>query len=121
MKFLPKGALWALLLAACGGGQGGGAGSQVGGTDRPENGGETAEAGGDSHAEAPTPACNDEGCFPCGEGLCPKGFYCDQQAPGGPACSWLPECAAEPTCACLSKSLGSECSCSEKSSGVYCE
>lgn len=71
-----------------------------------------------SEEAAPTgPDCSDQTCFPCGEGLCPVGFYCDEQAARGPACSWLPECAEAASCACVQGVLGSGCSCDDASGG----
>lgn len=74
----------------------------------------------DSAPDAPeAPSCDDGTCFSCGDGICPKGFYCDQKAPGGPACSWLPDCAKQASCSCVQHVLGSGCSCNEKNGGVY--
>lgn len=61
--------------------------------------------------------CNDGTCFRCGDGVCPQGSYCDQDAQGGPACAWLSECSQAPTCSCVKKILGSSCSCDD-SAGV---
>jgi hypothetical protein len=70
-------------------------------------------------SEPDTAGCHDETCFVCGGAMCLKGFYCDQGLSGGPACSWLPECAGEATCSCLKSVLGSECSCEERDNGVF--
>jgi hypothetical protein len=60
--------------------------------------------------EAAPPACADEGCFPCGAGFCPVGFYCDEGASGGPACSWVQDCARKAGCDCVGRALrGSRC------------
>ncbi|MCA9593512.1 MAG: hypothetical protein KC776_09390 [Myxococcales bacterium] len=112
-----------LFVAACGGGAAGGADAKNGGSLAGGEGG-SGEGGGSENAEpaGPTlPSCDDGTCFQCGEGLCPKGFYCDEKATGGAACSWLPECAADASCGCVTKVLGSDCSCTEKSGGVFCE
>jgi hypothetical protein len=55
--------------------------------------------------------------------MCPTGFYCDQDAAGGAACSWLPECAKDPSCACVERALGASCSCSSSAGGpsVSCQ
>ena len=81
-----------------------------------------------SDEAAPAPAarrnlCEDGTCFRCGEGICPTGFYCDEGAQGGAACSWLPSCAARASCACIERALGSGCSCQESGGGpkVSCE
>ena len=63
-------------------------------------------------------ACDDGTCSPCGDALCPTGWYCDESAPGGPACGWLPECAQKPGCGCIKKALAG-CSCEEKSGGLH--
>lgn len=65
------------------------------------------------------PNCDDGTCFPCGDGICPKGFYCDRKAPDGPACSWLPACAKQASCSCVTKTLGSGCTCQSENGGVY--
>ncbi len=70
-------------------------------------------------SEPETAGCRDETCFVCGGAMCLKGFYCDQSLVAGPACSWLPECAKEPSCSCLKSAFGSECSCEERDNGVY--
>jgi hypothetical protein len=70
-------------------------------------------------SEPDTAGCHDETCFVCGEAMCLKGFYCDQALGGGPACSWLPECAKEASCSCLKSVFGSACSCEERDNGVY--
>jgi hypothetical protein len=56
--------------------------------------------------QAPPPACSDEGCFQCGSGFCPVGFYCDETANGGPACGWVPDCARKAGCECVGRALG---------------
>lgn len=117
--------LLALGVGACGGGA----------TPEPAKSGKSGAAGngaegrgdegaGDTEEEAPrASACADGTCLECGGGLCPKGFYCDEKAPGGAACAWLPECAASATCACVKQVLGDGCSCSEKPGGpsVSCQ
>ena len=71
--------------------------------------------------EAPQPAalCDDGTCSTCGSGMCPTGWYCDESAKGGPACGWLPQCAQKSSCGCLTKVLGSACSCTEQGSGLH--
>lgn len=69
-------------------------------------------------SEAPAPACSDGTCTPCGEGLCPNGWYCDESAKDGAACSWLPECAKKPGCACVERALPG-CSCEERDGGQH--
>jgi hypothetical protein len=112
-----------LVLSGCGGGAASGAKAETGGgkdgpgSDGAKGPGEAAEG-----PSGPTlPSCDDGTCFHCGGGLCPKGFYCDEKAVGGAACSWLPECASDASCGCVEKVLGSECSCTEKSGGVFCQ
>jgi hypothetical protein len=111
----------------------GGCGGSTSGTEaeRPEGGGsrktaqgdtagETDESGGGSEPSAPRrPACEDETCFECGGGICMTGFYCDEGAQGGAACSWLPDCAGRASCACVKRALGSGCDCQERGGGVH--
>jgi hypothetical protein len=70
-------------------------------------------------SEPDTAGCHDETCFVCGGAMCLKGFYCDQSLGGGPACSWLPECAKDASCSCLKSVFGSECSCEERDNGIF--
>src|SRR5688572_12979607 len=88
-----------LVLSSCGGstsGAGGGPKSEndvAGGKSQTgSDGASEGEEGEESESSAPVSRCADGTCFECGAGLCPKGFYCDEGAPGGAACSWLPEC-----------------------------
>jgi hypothetical protein len=75
--------------------------------------------GAESEPEAPRRAsCDDGTCAPCGDGICPAGWYCDEGAKGGPACGWLPECAQKPSCACLTRAIAG-CSCEEKQGGLH--
>lgn len=116
-----------LCACACGGGaqtpargaDDAGETSDTGGSDGPTTSSD--DASGDP---GPTgPDCSDQTCFRCGEGMCPVGFYCDETASGGPACSWLPECAETASCDCVTGVLGSSCNCDEASGGphVTCE
>ena len=76
----------------------------------------------DPRAEEEAPqafACDDGTCSPCGSGICPTGWYCDESAVGGPACGWLPACAQKSSCACVTAKLGSGCKCSEASGGLH--
>jgi hypothetical protein len=107
----------ALSVTACGGegasGKGASsAGGQAHGTAKAGGEGE-GEGEGDESGPPPSP-CADGTCVECGAGICPKGFYCDQSAPGGAACGWLPECAKEPSCGCVKAGLGAGCDCEEK-------
>jgi hypothetical protein len=77
-----------------------------------------AEADEASEASPRRTSCDDGTCAPCGDGICPSGWYCDEGAKGGPACGWLPECAQKPSCACLTRAL-SGCSCEEKQGGLH--
>jgi hypothetical protein len=60
-------------------------------------------------------SCDDGTCSPCGSGICPVGWYCDEKAG---ACSWLTECAEKPTCGCVTRVLGSACKCREEAGGL---
>ncbi|MFO0564464.1 MAG: hypothetical protein U0263_02320 [Polyangiaceae bacterium] len=119
---LPRFLLPALLVAlgACGGEGASGKPAQSS-KDGAREGTKADGAGEDApeaEVEAPVAKCSDGTCFECGTGICPKGFYCDEKAPGGAACGWLPECATAATCACVKQGLGGDCTCSEKSGGV---
>ena len=93
---------------ACGGGS-----SSSGGAESPSStSSDSSDWSGDTGPAEPTgPDCSDGTCFACGDGICPKGAYCDQDAQGGPACAWLAECAGEPSCGCTTGVLGASCSC----------
>lgn len=77
------------------------------------------EDGADTEPVAKVDPCADGTCFRCAESVCLSGWYCDEAAPGGPACSWLPDCAAKPSCRCLTKALGASCSCREEGGGLH--
>jgi hypothetical protein len=84
----------------------------------------SADEPGDAETEsAPVDPCADGTCFSCGKSLCLTGWYCDETAKGGAACSWQPECAKSPSCRCLIKVLGEGCSCKEDGGAphVSCE
>lgn len=111
-------------LGGCGGatpssdaadGRGASGGSQSGETA----GGEGSGAGGNVAAGPAGPDCSDGTCIVCGSGICPAGFFCDESASGGAACSWLPDCAAAPSCGCVKNVLGSACACEERGGGVF--
>lgn len=60
------------------------------------------------------PSCEGGTCSPCGEGICPNGFYCEVASQGrAPACAWLPACGDKPSCACLTKAAPG-CTCEDK-------
>jgi hypothetical protein len=122
--------VWALLVAlvvasACGGsgkpadepGSSAGSVATSGGDEGEATGSEN--GGGEEETAPRARACNDETCFACGEGLCLKGMYCDVGA--GPGCSWLPECAKSPSCACITRVLGSQCKCDDSGGGPEVE
>jgi hypothetical protein len=78
------------------------------------------ESAAERTSAAPLPeraTCDDGTCSPCGDSLCPTGWYCDETAKGGPSCGWLPECAQKSGCACVKKALG--CACEEKAGGAH--
>jgi hypothetical protein len=110
--------------AACGGGAATGKGPEHADAPADEQTASSDE-GTDSGSEdeeitsaAPAPSCSDGTCSPCGDGLCPSGWYCDETAKGGAACSWLPECTKKPGCACLERALPG-CSCEEQGGGEH--
>ena len=69
--------------------------------------------------EPPVLDCSNGTCSRCGKGLCPDGFYCDESANGGPACSWLPQCVNAAGCDCVTNALGATCGCEERDGGTY--
>jgi hypothetical protein len=113
------------LLAACGGSKAAPPpdSPEASSSESSETSVAAAEPSDEPAPPPPAPKCDDGSCFECGEGLCPKGFYCDASAQGGPACSWLPECAKDPSCACLKKELGKDCNCESGAGGpqVTCQ
>ena len=90
-----------------------------GGASQNAKSGESGSEGGEWEEGDSLPHCADGTCYACGEGFCPVGYYCDEGAPRGAACSWLPECADEATCSCVLGVLGNECSCDERDDGIY--
>jgi hypothetical protein len=68
---------------------------------------------GTASTESEKPTCDDGTCSACGDGLCPSGWYCDESAPGGPACGWLPECAGKATCGCVKRAF-TGCGCEDR-------
>jgi hypothetical protein len=116
-----------VLLPQCGGGAGAGEAKSPSAEAKRSDTEPTAEqAPGDEDADdasatdtTPKSAtCDDGTCSPCGSGICPTGWYCDEKASGGGACSWLTECADKPSCACVTRALGSTCKCREESGGL---
>jgi hypothetical protein len=114
------------LVAACGGS------TATSATPKASDSSEAQEAGpaqssGDADeaseaAEASTkakgPSCDDGTCSLCGGGICPAGWYCDEKASGGGACSWLAECTEKATCGCVTRVLGAACKCREEGGGL---
>jgi hypothetical protein len=126
-----------VLLPQCGGGTATSEGPKSAGDDRKSSAdssdaaSESGERGKhDSDEEEPSsgdaatsqksqgPSCDDGTCSKCGNGICPTGWYCDEKASGGGACSWLTECAEKPTCGCVTRVLGASCKCREESGGL---
>ncbi|HEU4538971.1 MAG TPA: hypothetical protein VFS00_32850, partial [Polyangiaceae bacterium] len=63
--------------------------------------------------------CDDGGCFRCGEGFCPLGFYCERPPSSErPACAWAPRCPRSPSCDCLAPYLGG-CRCEEREGAAH--
>ena len=134
-----------VLLPQCGGGAAAGVGAKSSTDDAEDAEGATSARDGNGHpgksqgkrededdatsSSAPSsedskgPSCDDGTCSKCGEGICLAGWYCDERAGGGGACSWLPQCADKPTCGCVTRVLGSSCKCREESGAlkVACE
>ncbi|RYZ05522.1 MAG: hypothetical protein EOO73_19935 [Myxococcales bacterium] len=116
-----------LLVAGCGAGSSSGAEpkSAADATNADESEAAPSSGGGDEASEAAEasskpagPSCDDGTCSQCGSGICPAGWYCDEKASGGAACSWLAECAEKATCGCVTRVLGSACKCREEGGGL---
>ena len=125
MRSVPVCLLLTLLNASCAGSAASStakapsAGS--GSTNDSQASSEALEAEGESPATSQSPkspSCDDGTCSACGSGMCPVGWYCDEGASGGAACSWLKECAEKPTCGCVIRVLGSTCQCREEAGGL---
>jgi hypothetical protein len=107
------------VLAACGGGGAAGSDAPAKAPHEQANARSEAVADNDESAAEPEAApkaalCDDGTCTPCGAGVCPSNWYCDESASGGPACGWLPRCAQKSSCACLTGKLGPGCKCSDQ-------
>jgi hypothetical protein len=121
-------ALLALLLIQCGGtsatpeARSPGADASHEGSasdaDDASDGSDASSEGSNADSEPQASTCDDGTCSKCGTGICPSGWYCDENANGGPACSWLKECADKPSCGCVTRVLGSSCKCREESGGL---
>lgn len=129
-----------VLLPQCGGstaasdGPKSAADDTTGSADSSDGASDSAKTDGDEEEESSSsssataekskgPNCDDGTCSKCGSGICPAGWYCDEKAGGGGACSWLAECAEKPTCGCVTRVLGASCKCREEGGGlkVACE
>lgn len=106
-------------VCACGGSTPGKAKSSDDGKNFEEDGPVGGSENSSFASPAPAEPCEDGSCVHCGEGMCPNGFYCDESAEGGAACSWLPECASTPTCQCVTQAIGKKCSCTERSDVAF--
>lgn len=114
------------LLAACGGStpaadspSGDGRSAESGDDAESTSGESSGDVGESSAAAGPAkPSCDDGTCSPCGDALCPTGWYCDESAPGGPACGWLPECPSKATCACVKRAFDG-CSCEDQAGAAH--
>jgi hypothetical protein len=105
----------AILLAACGGHTAAKRPVERGEAIEAAEASDTPTASEDDRTEARPAAemCADDTCFRCGKGFCMAGFFCDEDAAGGAACSWLPGCPARASCDCVERVLGSACRCEE--------
>lgn len=129
MRALLLASLLLLLLPQCGGSGGGGSvPKSAAAADEASASGtrQDAESEADSEPEPGSasddkqagPSCDDGTCSPCGSGICPSGWYCDENAMGGAACGWLTECADKPSCGCITRVLGPSCKCREEGGGL---
>lgn len=103
-------------------GCGGGGGQQPSDASSAESRADDAALSGDETAfesdEPPAPPadpCQAGICTPCGESVCLPGFYCDERES---ACAWLPQCAEQPSCACITSALPG-CECDERQGAIY--
>jgi hypothetical protein len=109
--------------AACGGAASAPATAERADAEATTSNGEDADdapvqgAGAEDASPAKRAPCDDGTCTPCGDALCPTGWYCNESAKGGAACGWLPECAKKPTCACLKRVFPGACE--ERNGGLY--
>jgi hypothetical protein len=114
---------YCLVLAACGGGAAGSDAPAKAPLEPSNTHSEQVAANDESETEPEAPPkaalCDDRTCSPCGNGVCPSGWYCDESASGGPACGWLPRCAQKSSCSCLTGKLGPGCKCSEQGGGLH--
>lgn len=111
-----------LLVAACGGGAGSeppAKAAHESASAQPHESATSDEPAAEPEETPKAALCDDGTCSPCGAGVCPNGWYCDESASGGPACGWLPRCAQKSSCGCLSGKLGASCKCSEQSGGLH--
>ena len=121
MRAFPLCLALAVLLPQCGGGAAGSDPKTAASEERDDaerSNADSTAADAESSTEPATaesaprgPNCDDGTCSVCGSGICPAGWYCDEGAPGGAACSWLTECAEKPSCNCVTKVLGPSCKC----------
>ena len=130
MRALFSALLLLLLLPQCGGGSAAGSdpksaadsgdGAEQSAASEGSSDGDDDDAASASAADDKPrgPSCDDGTCSLCGSGICPAGWYCDENASGGAACSWLTECADKPSCACITRVLGSSCKCREEGGGL---
>jgi len=105
--------LAALLCLSCGGSQT----AKPGASGEPGN---PSTSRGSEQDEPQLPSCDDGSCFRCGEGICPKGFYCESNG-GVTGCQWSTACAKAPTCACLQPMLKADprCSCELRDGAAF--
>jgi hypothetical protein len=108
-----------LALPRCGGsgaGSGPGTANDVESDQPQEATVEAFDTAAESGGEAPsTEPCAGGSCTRCADTVCLSGFYCDERAN---ACSWVPACAKDPTCACLERALPA-CQCEEREGGLH--
>ena len=126
MRFLPWCFALLVLLPQCSGGSPAQAGGEAKSAHDQQAADESSGEGTPATSDADEPesantekskaaTCDDGTCSMCGTSLCPHGWYCDEKLS---ACSWLPACVEKPTCACVSRVLGSGCKCREESGAL---
>jgi hypothetical protein len=115
--------VWALvpLAGGCGGASKPAESATPSAESRSESAPNSAAPASDEDSATPAPAratCDDGSCTPCGDAVCPSGWYCDESARGGPACGWIPECAQKASCGCVKKAFAG-CSCEDEHGAAH--
>ena len=94
-------------------------GNEAAGGSGTEGGADATASGGPVARGPRKPSCEGGTCSPCGDAICPNGFYCEVASKGrAPSCAWHPACGDKPTCACLGKTAPG-CSCEDRNGAPF--